>query len=396
MANSKSKKGGGKRPLSRTQLAKQFPEDAAKRFLCTRGDEEKFALLSYRAGGSLPEPTVKEQVQEDIKVQRLQRALHDQKVRYNQLMKEYNDWIEYNEFWQEIESPISIPVYKARHKSSVDEAVAVLVASDWHLEENVRPCATNGFNEYNPEIAEERVRKMWRSAIRMIEKERQASKIDCLYLGLLGDFIAGYIHEELVESNFLPPQLAIELALRLIEEGLNYLVENGGFKEINVVTAYGNHARMTKKPRVSTAAVNNLEWGMYRRLAKDWVEKGGSDIVKFHLTDEYFNIHQVFDHTLRFHHGDHVPGGGGVGGVAVPAQRSVYKWNKNNPCPADFDVFGHFHSLTFLPDLMINGSLVGYNAYASKIKARYEVPQQGMFLVAKEHGPTCYNRIWCT
>ena len=36
----------------------------------------------------------------------------------------------------------------------------------------------------------------------------------------------------------------------------------------------------------------------------------------------------------------------------------------------------------------MNGSLVGYNAYALSIKASYEDPKQALFLINKKYGKT--------
>jgi len=39
---------------------------------------------------------------------------------------------------------------------------------------------------------------------------------------------------------------------------------------------------------------------------------------------------------------------------------------------ADLDVFGHFHQLKNLGNWVCNGSIIGYNAFALRIKADYE------------------------
>ena len=55
---------------------------------------------------------------------------------------------------------------------------------------------------------------------------------------------------------------------------------------------------------------------------------------------------------------------------------------------ADLTVFGHFHQSVSHKDFVCNGSLIGYNAYAERIKAEYEAPQQSFFLIDREHGKT--------
>ena len=273
-----------------------------------------------------------------------------------------------------------------------DEAVAVFLTSDWHIEEQVDPKTIEHRNEYNPEIASKRLRKMWKSALKVIEKERRLSSINECVVGVLGDLITGYIHDELMESNFLSPTQALELAQDELVAGLTFFADNGKFKKIHVPCMVGNHGRTTQKRRVSTSNTNSYEWFMYRQVAK-WFDS--DDRFDFSVADGYHLSQNVLGTNLRYHHGEAVRYGGGVGGLTIPFNKAVQAWNKNHPNPADFDCMGHYHSLHFLPDGIINGSIIGWNAFANSIKARFEGPQQALFLVAKDHGPTCFNRIWC-
>lgn len=385
-----------KKPLTRAQLRRKYPEEMAKQFLLTSSEEERELLLNFRHLGEPPEMSPQQKMREDMDKRRLSEEAKRYKGLYNDLVREQAEAMERYEIFGAIPMPKTLPTYKAKHSSSIDEAVAVFVTSDWHLEERVDSATISGLNEYTPEIGVERLRKMWCSAMRMIEKERQASKIDTLYLAVLGDLITGFIHEELVESNYLHPVEAVELAEKELLAGIKFLAEDGKFKEIKVVCCFGNHGRTTHKRRVSTAAKNNYEWAMYRRLARMWSQMGGDKRVEWFITDGYQQTHSILGYNVRFHHGDNIRYAGGVGGLTIPLNKAIQAWNKNNPYPADFDVLGHYHSLHFLPDALVNGSVIGYNAYAQSIKARFEEPQQALFLIAKEHGPTCFNRIWVT
>jgi len=284
-----------------------------------------------------------------------------------------------------------VPIIPAKGDSA-DEAVAVFMTSDWHIEEQVDPHTIEGRNEFNPEIASRRLRKMWKSALKVIDKERRLSTIDECIVAVLGDLITGYIHDELVESNFLSPTQALELAQDELVAGLTFFADHGKFKKIHVLCCVGNHGRTTQKRRVSTANQNSYEWFMYRQVAK-WFQN--DDRFDFSVAGGYHLSQDVLGTNLRYHHGEYVRYGGGVGGLTIPFNKAVQGWNKNNPKPADFDLMGHYHSLHFLPDGIINGSVIGWNAFANSLKARFEEPQQALFLVAKDHGPTCFNRIWC-
>lgn len=83
-------------------------------------------------------------------------------------------------------------------KSSIDEGnTGILIASDFHIEETVKASTVLGLNEFNIDIAEKRVKNYFANAIYMVKKH----SINNLVVGLLGDFIGGYIHDELAQTN---------------------------------------------------------------------------------------------------------------------------------------------------------------------------------------------------
>jgi hypothetical protein len=95
----------------------------------------------------------------------------------------------------------------------------------------------------------------------------------------------------------------------------------------------------------------------------------------------------IYDMTVRFQHGHMVKYGGGIGGIYIPVNKAIAQWNKARH--ADLDVLGHFHQLRDGGNFFVNGSLIGYNSFALSIKADYEQPKQGLFLIDKKRGRTC-------
>ena len=57
----------------------------------------------------------------------------------------------------------------------------------------------------------------------------------------------------------------------------------------------------------------------------------------------------------------------------------------------DYAVIGHWHSLLYGQDFIVNGSTKGYDEYARANGFGFERPQQALFLVTPEHGIT--NRM---
>lgn len=277
------------------------------------------------------------------------------------------------------------------HSKHINEATAIIQLSDWHFEENVDPRTINGLNEYNPDIAKKRWVKCIQNALKLVEKERQASKIDNLVLWLGGDFITGYIHEELEESNWLSPTEATMFAQERIMSAIHFLLEHGKFQNIHIVCNYGNHGRTNKKPRVSTSYKNSYEWMMYRQLEREL-----SSIPKLHwnVVNGMYAYLNVYDFTTRWFHGDSIGYGGGIGGLTIPLIKAMMRADMQTK--ADYNFMGHFHQLwQATKNTFVNGSGIGYGPYAQRIGASPELPMQGFYIIDKKHGLTTRLPIFC-
>ena len=263
------------------------------------------------------------------------------------------------------------------------EAVAIALASDWHVEETVEAASVNGLNEYRLPIAKLRIEKFFATIARLTEIERHGAKIDDLILWLGGDLMTGMIHEELAESNSKTPTQVILWLQEQIAAGLATLKPH--FKRILIPTSYGNHGRTTQKPRHATGAAHSYEWLLYRILEGRY---HGDQQISWQVADSYFNFMQVYDRRLRFHHGDGLKYQGGIGGLTIPTEKAIASWNKS-PNRADLDLFGHWHTFQQSRTWLCNGSLIGYNAFALQVvKASFEPPAQTYFLFDKKRGRT--------
>lgn len=268
------------------------------------------------------------------------------------------------------------------------EAVAIALASDWHVEETVEAASVNGLNEYRLPIAKTRIEKFFATIARLTEIERHGAKIDDLILWLGGDLMTGMIHEELAEGNSKTPTQVILWLQDRLADGLATLKPH--FKRILIPTSYGNHGRTTVKPRHATGAAHSYEWLLYKILEGRFAN---DQQIEWQIADSYFNFMTVFDRRLRFHHGDSLKFQGGIGGLSIPVEKSIASWNKS-PNRADLDLFGHWHQYQQNRHWLCNGSLIGYNAYALSIKASFEPPTQTYFLLDKKRGRTMTSPIY--
>lgn len=271
------------------------------------------------------------------------------------------------------------------------EAVPIISLSDWHFEERVDSDTVNGMNEYNLDIAAFRWNKCIQNSLKLVHKERQSSEIKqmCLWLG--GDFITGYIHEELEENNYLSPTQATRFAKEKIITAIKFYLDHGKFDKITIPCSFGNHGRTTKKPRASTGYKNSYEWMMYQDV-QDYFD--GNKKVEFLIPNGLFCYVNILGRMCRFWHGDSVKYGGGIGGLTIPLIKAIHKYNEQ--VDAYFNFMGHYHQLwQATRDCIVNGSGIGVSPYAQRIGASPEEPMQSFALMDNKYGITAKMPIFC-
>lgn len=267
-------------------------------------------------------------------------------------------------------------------KLLASEATAIVVASDWHYEELVKPSTISGLNSYNLDVANQRIERFFQNQLRLLNIFKRDVSINNYVLALLGDFISGNIHDENLETSQLQPIEAILEVQNKIASGIKFLLKNTDCDFV-IPCSVGNHSRITEKVHIATEVNNSLEGLMYHNLAMYFENESR---VQFVIGDGYHTYINVYDQVIRFHHGHGMKYGGGVGGIYIPVNKAIAQWNKARH--ADLDVFGHWHQQRDGGNFICNGSIIGYNAYALRIKADYEEPRQSFFLVDKKRGKT--------
>lgn len=287
-------------------------------------------------------------------------------------------------FLSEISKSIVVPTIEIRKDKGKSRATAIAMASDWHFEEEVRPEGINNLNEFNMEIAKKRANTFFERTLKLLTICRRDTQIDTMIVAALGDFIAGWIHEDLI-SSITPPE-ALVMVFEEWLAGLQFWLDNADLKEIVFVGSCGNHGRITKKPQYKKSQEKNYEWLIYQFLAKWFANTKQKTRIKFILPKGYFNRVTIYGRVLRLHHGDGIRYQGGVGGIHIPLRKAIAQWNKAQH--ADLDLLGHWHSRQIGQDYVVNGSLVGYNEYAERIKADFEHPLQCFFIIHSKYGKT--------
>lgn len=273
--------------------------------------------------------------------------------------------------------------------SGVREATAIALLSDAHIEESVRAEAVSGRNSYDLEISERRMARFFAGFRWLINHHRGDFQIRDAILWLGGDLITGAIHDELIESNALAPVDAIlELKRRLVA-GIRYLLEDPQLASLVIPCNVGNHGRTTAKRRVKTLTENSYEWLLYNVLADEFASEPR---VTFVIPRSAHTYVTAYDFKLHFHHGDEVRYWGGVGGLSIPLNKRIPRWDNVKSC--DYHHVGHFHQFIDLGRVIVNGSVIGYTEYAMSAGCDFEPPQQAFYLLDSKRGKTSVTPIW--
>lgn len=267
---------------------------------------------------------------------------------------------------------------------------AIALFSDAHIEQVVKPETVCGMNEYNIEIAKKRIQRYFVGLVACLKTD----DVDELIFASLGDTISGYIHEELQQTNELTPLEATLYAQSLIYSGLKYIVENTNLEKITFIGITGNHSRTSKKIQHSNNAHMSYEWLMYMNIKKQ-CELTGLDIDFIIPDSEIVKVDMSDGKRFLFQHGFQVKSGGNgtVCGIYPSLNRYTMRCDKN--FKQDKVYMGHYHSCTSIPNAVVNGSIIGMDAFAFSMGCAYERPAQMYEVYDTNIGLLVTRQIYC-
>lgn len=385
--------------------------DALEDFWKKYPDREKSSIFNrlykqgYTAGELLgkeaPTKVEKEKhreltIDEHITIQNQKREISSLKARLRETQSEVVSSRKLLNFVHGLDENTSFdatPDWLTKEPKKSVTGIPVLFLSDLHFDEVVDPTQVAGVNEYNHDIAVDRIQRTFQGAIDLCTKYMHSPKYDGFVCALGGDLLSGNIHEELAETNEAPIlQSAVDLTALLIE-GLTALADT--FGKIFVPCVVGNHGRLHHKPRAKNKVKDNYEWLIYHQLASHFSEDHRFTFLIPNGSDATFSI---YNKTFLLTHGDQFRGGSGISGILSPlfiGQARKQKREQGVGRPFDIMICGHFHQLTTLESLIINGSTKGLDEYAYQKNFGYEPAQQALWVVHPSMGITYRMPIVC-
>ena len=167
----------------------------------------------------------------------------------------------------------------------------------------------------------------------------------------------------------------------------------GEFGHVHVPGVVGNHGRNSHKPVMKNRVEDNFDWLFYRILQR---ELKGDERFTWQLPVTADVTVQHYGHRYLMTHGDQFRGGSGISGIQTPLALGAFRKSKRQQAVADpFDtmLLGHVHQYQTLPGIITNGSLKGYDEYASISNFGFEVPQQAFWITTPERGPAFHVAV---
>lgn len=289
---------------------------------------------------------------------------------------------------KEDKAPVELVEIKTKVSEGKEGNTGFLICSDWHAEETVKASTVLGLNEFNLEISEQRIKNFFSNAIYMIKKK----PVDNLVVGLLGDFIGGYIHDELAQTNGLSPMQGIQFVKGLIISGLKAIHDElPELQKITVVGITGNHSRTTKRLQFNNGFALNHEYFLYKDIEQTLTLMG---LTKFEyiIPEGDLAYMDIYGKKILMCHGFQFKSAGGVGSIYPPMLRWFGKMNQTIKIDKAF--IGHWHTSIYTKEVCVNGSLKGYDAFAIGHGLSYELPQQTYVILNEKRGFIFYSPIF--
>ena len=258
-----------------------------------------------------------------------------------------------------ISSKKILPQFDIAHRVN-DSKEAILCISDWHYGMDF----TNYWNNYNPDIARERIVKLQDMVTKTIVDEG----ISRLHIVNLGDMIAGRIHLTIrLESRIDVITQTIEVS-EILTEFVHALSQ---YTKIDYYDCADNHSRLepNKKEALNLETLQRIiPWYLQTRLSNQnditihTNNRYGEDIINFN----------IFDYKIAGVHGD--------------KDRPIDVVNNINLLTKEhFDMILTAHLHHFSADekddtlIISNGSLMGTDTYSKNLRL-YSRPSQNLII----------------
>ncbi len=279
------------------------------------------------------------------------------------------------------------PVYRPRTiKTKAIEETLVLMFSDNHADQVIRPEEVDGLEEFDFPIAARRHEVMVEELLEWSQNSLENFQFKKLVIMGLGDFTSGEIHGA-VNRSYFGDQFTNDLAIaQLFAQVYRELASN--FVEVEVITLTGNHGRLTDKIEFTKEAVA----GNHDTLINKIAEIHCADIknITFTFPLGLSSIHEIEGYGFALHHGHGKKGGGETWSRAKRKSQTMVPLHRGR---VDYMCSGHFHTEGVVTvsggaTLLGNGAFPACDQYSYQNLDEASEPSQTIFGVHRRHGVT--------
>jgi hypothetical protein len=294
--------------------------------------------------------------------------------------------------------PLKSELSRIKQKASrVDsEIIPVKHITDSHMGAQQRPDEIEGFNEFSPEICDNRNLAFTSAFLAWINLHRELYKIRQACVILTGDLISGDIHDELRVTNAFPSPVQVHRAALIHSRQVALIAPF--FESVTVhFIVEDNHARLTKKPQAKEAGYNTLNY-LVGSLMEAYLEKHQN--VIFHLYPMLEKVIQVGARNYLIRHGHNVRGWMGIpwyglersSGREAAIRQNIIMQDARQAKRIGYHkiIQGHFHTPFDTPLYSCGGSVSGTDAYDHK-EGRHSEPSQSAWMIHPKYGE--FNRV---
>jgi len=271
------------------------------------------------------------------------------------------------------------------------EVEAVMQISDSHMGAVQGADEIEQFNEFSPEIADNRNIGFARSVADWTDLHRNIYNIKRLHVLITGDLISGDIHDELKITNAFPSPVQVVRAAQTHAKQVALLAPY--FEEIVVeFLVEDNHSRLTKKPQAKEAGKNSMNY-LVGVLLEEYLKKHGN--VQFNIYPQHAKVVQVSTLNYLLLHGHGIRAWMGIPWYGIErrvarestARQRIIMQDIDRAKEVGFDkvLHGHFHTPFDTAGFAGAGSIQGTDAYDHGA-GRHADPSQPAWLVHPKYG----------
>lgn len=278
-------------------------------------------------------------------------------------------------------------------KKGSSPGVPTLFLSDLHHGEKVIASQIGGVNSYNLAIARARMEYTVRTAIHLLRILDRDMDYPGIVVPLGGDMFSGNIHDELIATNEVNIMPCIMDLYENLIAAISLLADTFGHVFLPCVS--GNHGRNTYKTWAKDRNATSFDWLLYQMLARHFQS---DKRVQFYIPDGSDALYRIFGTRYLLTHGDQFKAGDSIIGPIGPLFRGNQKKQaRNTAVNQSYDVMlcGHWHQYIHVERLIVNGSMKGYDEYASAGNFSFEPPRQALWMTHPRYGITYRMPVLC-